>query len=83
MLMRGISRPEVRSKVRRAAEAELFNELIPKLSKVYRQVTGRSPTTTDSATHRHLFADFVRELFRREGLEPPAINAIKLALRNN
>jgi hypothetical protein len=70
-------------KKKRDLESDTFNGLIPKIAKVYHEVTGRSPLTTDALTGKHPFGDFVQELFKREGLKPPAINAVRQALKRN
>lgn len=64
-------------KKERALRSEAFNGPIRTIAKVYQELTGRSPTTVDSATYRSPFADFVREVFKAEGLKPPAINAVR------
>lgn len=64
--------------------SKFFTSVVIKwIGKVYREVTGKSPRTTDISSGKNLFIDFVIKLFQREGLDPPTTYAIRQATKKN
>ena len=60
-------------------ESDVLIVVMAMIGKAYREVTGKSPLTTDPITNTRPFYGFAQELFNREDLDPPTQYKIRKA----